>query len=181
MERNPYAAPQSQALQSIMSADAARSEHLGTESTLKTIGFLYYLGSLSLIFFASGTLAASQGKPDASAAQSLLGIALGVAMGVTAFGVKGLHIWSRPPAIFVSLLLLVAGFFATSKAQIVLPLYVIFKMLGKQAKFVLSPEYRQIIDATPHLKSRVTPWLWVLLAVLVLAVVGAAYLAKMGA
>jgi hypothetical protein len=44
MEQNPYAAPQSQVLQSTTSDEAIRKEHINTEATIKSVGVLYYLG-----------------------------------------------------------------------------------------------------------------------------------------
>ena len=48
MEQNPYAAPQSQILQSSTTEEAIRREHINTEATIKSVGVLYYLGALLL-------------------------------------------------------------------------------------------------------------------------------------
>lgn len=42
MEINPYAAPQSQILQSTSQDELIREEHINTEATLKSVGILYY-------------------------------------------------------------------------------------------------------------------------------------------
>ena len=55
---------------------------------------------------------------------------------------------------------------------IVIHIYILAQMLGKQGKFVVTPEYQRIIVATPHVKHKTSIVVKVLLALLILILIG---------
>ncbi|TWT37296.1 hypothetical protein KOR34_22440 [Posidoniimonas corsicana] len=40
-------------------------------------------------------------------------------------------------------------------------------LIGARARFIFTPDYQQVIAATPHIRYQTSKWVWILLAVLV--------------
>ncbi len=51
-----------------------------------------------------------------------------------------------------------------------LPAYMLWLLLGRRGRRVLSPEYRELIECTPHVRQLSSPWLVAILTLLCLAV-----------
>lgn len=143
-----------------------RKEHLNTEATIKTAGWLYYLVALFLLKIALAPIL------DADSPQGRLNIpfCLTIALLATAYAVVGtgllrLKPWARIPAFFCSTLGLIATLLGT-----VINVLIIVNLARKKGKFVMSPEYQEIIAATPHVKRRLIskPLLIILLILLAL-------------
>lgn len=164
MEFNPYAAPESQVLPSPVETEAEviRKAHIETEATIKTVGILFFLGAaLTFIVGVTSFVAPRSGLDPTYDAVVLTG--LGLLQGVTAYGMRGLKRWSRIPAcLFCGLALL--GF----PVGTLFGAYMLVKLLGKQGRFILTEEYRQIIAATPHVKRKTSIVIKVLLALLLI-------------
>jgi hypothetical protein len=47
--------------------------------------------------------------------------------------------------------------------------YILYLLACKKGRFICSPDYHAIVQATPHVKYRTSPVAWALLAVAVLA------------
>lgn len=168
MEMNPYAPPQASirppALPSRVDAESLRREHINTEASIKSVGILYYLGAVLGIAVGASML----GSDDVGSAALLLSI--GVVQLVAGFGLRRLRSWARIPTIIVSGIGLLGFPIGT-----LISAYILFNLLGKQGRYVMTPEYRQIIAATPHVKNKTSRAAWivllVLLAVLALALI----------
>lgn len=168
MEMNPYAAPHSNItplpFEAPDSAEAIRREHINTEAAIKSAGVLYYLGGFGILLVA-GTQwveSASRGRSEAAVIGGLL-VVVCLVYGWIGYGLRRLRTWARIPAtIFCSLGLI--GF----PVGTLINIYILVKMHGKQGKFVMSPEYQQIIAATPHVKRKTSRALLIVLLVLVL-------------
>lgn len=172
MEINPYAAPQSQVLQATPQDEIVRNEHLNTEAAIKSAGLLYYLGSLALI--AIGVIALISKDPGKTGFDIFLGmifLLLGIGMGVAAYGLRRLQSWARPLTILLSSIAVIIGLINLSWG-IVIHIYILAKMLGKQGRFVMSPEYQRIIAATPHVKRKTSIVVKVLLVLLLIILIG---------
>lgn len=172
MEQNPYAAPQSQILQSSTSDEAIRREHINTEATIKSVGTLYYLGA-ALVFVAGAysIIDATQSK-DKEWIEQLVGgvffVILGIGQGFVAFGLRRLRAWARVPTVIFSCLGLLGFPIGT-----LISIYILVKLLGKQGKFVMTDEYQRIIAATPHIQRKTSIVVIILLVLLVLILIGA--------
>lgn len=167
MEINPYAAPQSQVLQATSQDELIRQEHINTEASIKSIGLLYYLGALVLIAVVAAMIASrvpGKNTPILLAGGLLL---LGIGMAATAYGLRRQQSWSRIPTIIISSIALIIGLINLS-GGIIIHIYILVKMMGKQAQFVMTPEYQRIIAATPHVKRKTSIFVKVLLALLLL-------------
>lgn len=168
MEFNPYAAPQSQVLQATPQAELERMQHINTEATIKSVGLLYYLGAFALILMGAAGLSGSnleEGVPP-----QLMGaifLALGAGQGVVGYGLRRLRGWARIPTVIFSCIGLV-GF----PVGTLINAYILVKVLGKQGQFVMTPEYQEIIAATPHVKRKTSIVALVLLAVLIIVLIG---------
>jgi hypothetical protein len=172
MESNPYAPPQGTILTAprseIEEAEAIRKQHIKVEATVKSVGTLYYLGAFLLIMF--GLMTAFVPSMDKSTSQgealiiSVLVLAVGIAEGVLAYGLRRLRSWARWPTVALAFIGLL-GFPLGTLISIV----ILVNLFGKKATMVFSPEYKDIIAATPHVKHRTSIIVKVLLVLLLLA------------
>jgi hypothetical protein len=190
---NPFAAPQADlnaAAAEVVSrpdAEAIRRELIGHEASVKSIGTLYYLGAiltgfgaLSMGGFLLLGLLARGGPDNVMAAQPFFvgGIIFfyGVISAVTfilARGLRRLNPSIRTPTgilcaiglIGFPLGTLINGYF----------LYLLFSEKGRR---VFSPEYREIIRQTPHIRYKTSIIVWIalflLLALIAVAIVAVA-------
>lgn len=173
MSENPYTAPQlyeTPALQ-VTAAEEIRRAHIGHEASVKSVGFLYILGAL---FAGLGAIAAFVGMladKDLSRSESdmMVGILPGVIFAAVTIGyaftgsaIRKLKPWTR----------IVVGIFS-GLGLIAFPLgtlingYILYLFFGKKGKMVFTPEYKDIIAATPHVKYKTSKWVWIVLAALV--------------
>lgn len=176
---NPYASPQSTDAPPIpdspqqTEAERIRREFLSREASIKSIGTLCYLGSILLSFYSVVFLTVSvNGFGSIVAALTAVVVCAGLAVlhGWIGHGLRNFRHVVRPWAIVISVLWMFYPGIGT-----VLGILAVIWLSGKKARYVLSEEYREIVEATPHIRyktSRVT-WivLGILIAVIVLAVV----------
>jgi len=99
MSENPYLAPQTfdTPLTQHSQAELIRQEHIKTEASIKSIGILYYLGSIAIVIAAVASLSAVA-DPEANHAV-ILGIAVLIVLGILQFfvgmAVRKFKPWSR--------------------------------------------------------------------------------------
>ncbi len=158
-------------------AEAIRRRYLNHEASVKSIGHLHYLGVVIGILGLLGSsvqiysLLAAGGVESAQAVGMivyfLVVISINLVMGV---GLTGLKTWARWIEVALTILsllycLLVAAgfsfFFGRSGPGVglflfmsIIPIYILYLLLSKKGSMVFSSEYREIIDATPHIKYR---------------------------
>ncbi|MCB1277094.1 hypothetical protein [Prosthecobacter sp.] len=176
MEFNPYAAPQSRVLQVTPQAEIDRMQHINTEATIKSVGVLYYLGALALTV--AGVAAFTGREIEEGVPPQLLGaifVAMGAGQGVVGYGLRGLQSWARIPTVIFSCIGLIGFPLGT-----LINAYILAKVLGKQGKFVMTPEYKEIIAATPHVKRKTSIVVWVLLILLLIILIGIIAAVTMG-
>jgi hypothetical protein len=100
-----------------------------------------------------------------------LGIVLVALCAVTlavAYGLRGLRTWVRVPAILLSVVGLLNFPVGT-----LLSGYVLYLLLSAKGRFVLTPEYAEIVAATPHMKYRSSTLVLVVVVVLLVGLVAA--------
>lgn len=172
MEINPYAAPQSQVLQATSHDERIREEHIKTEATIKSIGLLFYLAAFVLVAVCVSLLA---GSAHGMTGGTLLGggicVLLTFGVGATAYGLRRLRGWARIPAIVISTIVLIIGLINLSLG-VIIHIYILAKLMGKEARFIMTPEYQRIIAATPHVKYKTSILVKVLLALLLILLIG---------
>lgn len=169
MEFNPYAAPQSQVLQVTSEDETIRREHINTEATIKSVGLLYYLGAFALLLLGAvsvfGTTFNRDGMPPVL--MGTIFLTLGGGQGFIGYGLRRLQRWTRIPTVIFSCIGLLGFPMGT-----LINGYILVKVLGKQGQFVMTPEYQQIIAATPHVKRKTSIVALVLLALLLIILIG---------
>jgi hypothetical protein len=160
---NPYAAPAARVedVAQDPAAEAIRREHLSHEASIKAVGFLYYLGGVLVTL---GTLVAIGGaaKEPAGAAVMLLVLAIGVAQFVAGWGVRALRPWGRVVGCVLSGLGLLGFPLGT-----IINAYILYLFLSKKGRTIFSPEYQQVIAATPHVKYKTSIAVWIYLGLIV--------------
>lgn len=167
MEINPYAPPAADLTHDYKpDSERLREEHINVEATIKSVGFLYFLGAFIVLCFAFGAWG-SLISGTGSLWMTLLITALGLLQGWIGYGLRRLRRAAQIPATVFSVLGLLAFPLGT-----VINLYILSQLLSKKAAFVLTPEYHQIIATTPHVKRKTSKAAWiVLLAIIGLLVV----------
>jgi hypothetical protein len=183
----------------LVEAEAIRREHIGTEASIKAIGALHILGAIVGIF---GLAALLFGGPSPLGIQrtSSLFVWLVVYMvfifGVNLalfFGLRALKGWARwVDVVLLSLSLLfnllsvitsslrgenVGATLGTFLVSTIIPVYILHLLLSKKGSVVFTPEYKEVIAKTPHVKYQ-TSWivkgcLIIFILVVILALVGA--------
>jgi len=165
---NPYRAPTAAVADVAQDARAeeVRETHLSTEASLKSVGLLYYLGTIGLFVSMLAMLASPDDGPGLG-----LGLVLAALCAVTlavAYGLRGLRPWVRVPAIVLTVL----GLFNFPVGTL-LSGYVLYLLLNAKGRFVLTSEYAQIVAATPHMKYRSSTLVLVLVVVVLVGIVAA--------
>lgn len=178
-ESNPYATPAA-TVDDVLDgaageAEAIRRDHIKHEASIKSIGTLYYLGGgLTLLGMGAvlfGALSGGTVRNDLIALVPILvAIAVSVAMLWLAYGLRALQPWSRIPTALLAAIGLLGFPLGT-----LINGYIMWLVLSKRGKFILSAEYADIVAATPHVKYRTSIVVWIFLGLIVLAI-GAAIL-----
>lgn len=179
-QENPYAAPQTDPFlegAEVSSAEAIRKEHIKHEASVKSIGLLYAIGAfflllggagLFVLFFLTAAGQAGGAEPDGvsfvfTLILSCFYVGLGVLQGFMASGLRKLKPWARWAAVVFSVLGLIGFPIGT-----LISAYFLYLLLSEKGTMVFSPEYKDIIAQTPHIKYQTSR---VLLVVLILFLV----------
>ncbi|WP_395750771.1 hypothetical protein [Prosthecobacter sp.] len=165
MDFNPYAAPQSQTLLNPVKSEeeTLRAEHISTESTIKSVGALFLLPAAVLLVI--GWQMLLRYPHDSHSRMGLLTLAAGLVLGVVGYGMRSLRNWARIPAILVSACGLIAFPIGT-----LISVCMVLKLLGKQARQVMTDDYRRIVTLTPHVKLKTSATTWAVLALVVVVI-----------
>jgi hypothetical protein len=169
---NPYAAPTApvEDVSANAQAEATRKAHISHEASIKAVGILYYLGGVLVTLAAAGGLL---GARDASIGLTLLLIGVGVGQFFAGWGVRALRKWGRTVGCILSAIGLIGFPIGT-----LINGYILYLFLSKKGRTIFSPEYQEVIAATPHIKYRTSIVVWILLA-LVVVLIAAAFLVPM--
>jgi hypothetical protein len=164
---NPYAPPQTYNEAVVVvgesSAEQIRRAHLNHEASVQSIGYLYLIGGVLMLIGAIIGVSTSRGI---SLVELLLLAFYGV-MGSVAialcFGLNKLQPWTRiVGSIF-------AGFgLLAFPCGTLINAYVLWLLLSAKGSMVFSPQYKQIIAETPHIKYKTSIVVWILLGLLLL-------------
>lgn len=170
MSDNPFAAPQfgadlaPQANVASDDVEAIRRKYLQHETSVKSIAWLYYFG-VAVIVLAVGALTyyAAIDRILLRDYALSLGIAIvsAVIAVVLAIGLRRLDGRFRiPVAIFAGFNMLSLNPFA-----ILVNACIMYLVLCEKGRYVLSPEYKEIVRQTPHIRYRTRPGAWIALGI----------------
>ncbi len=177
---NPYAAPAAPygtVPGSPADAERVRRELIKHEAGIKSIGFLYLFGAVVVSLAGIGMLLAFLlgGNAEAAVADSF-GMVVGMTLAMIVFA--GLYYWlgiglrrlDRRVRI-VAIGLSIVGLLGFPLGTLI-SAYFLYLLASEKGNRVLSPEYQQIVAATPHIRYKSTAVLIVLIALLVLIAIG---------
>jgi hypothetical protein len=158
---NPYAAPAARVenMATNPEADAIRRAHLNHEASIKAVGALYYIGGAVMTI---AGLMGAVGAPRSEGVALLLFIgAFGVAQLVVAWGVRAFRPWGRVVGIILSVIGLIGFPIGT-----LISAYILYLLLSKKGRTIFSPEYQDVIAATPYAKYKTSIIVWIFLALI---------------
>jgi hypothetical protein len=159
-------------------AEAMRRHYLNHEASVKSIGSLYLLGAVlggfftvfALIVMFGGGPGLAPGAADQTGLMAFVAVLYG---GITALstvlgiGLIRLRTWARWIVAVLTGLNLVASlfyvavlalarphpvFFVIAGITLLIPAYILYLLVSPKGTVVFSPEYRRIIEQTPHIK-----------------------------
>ena len=156
---NPYAPPAARVddVPASSEAEAIRRAHISHEASIKAVALLYFLGGVGVTL---AGVAMMVGKADTLWGLGL--VAVGVAQFFAGYGVRALAPWGRILGAILSgigLLQIPVGTLING--------YILYLYFSKKGRTVFSPEYKDVIAATPHVKYRTSVVVWIFLALLI--------------
>ena len=165
-EHNPYAAPMQTG--SLQPEDfegeeiRIRREHIATETSLRSFGFLFYLigGLLVFSFTVVFVVSMSTGQSRVELTDvlvSIVGAGFGILSIYTGYLIRRLSPMARPFATLLGILGLAAIGIGT-----ILAVYLLFLLWCKKGSMVLSERYQEIRRLTPHVKYKTPLYVWII-------------------
>jgi len=168
---NPYAPPRAHVddvARFDSEAEEIRLEHIKHETSVRSIGILYYLsgglmclGAIGLFFGAFATR-----TDPMMIGLAVVYLAIGPLMLFVARGVRTLRSWARTTTIVLAAIGLL-GF----PVGTLINGYILYLMLSKKGKRIFEDDYKDIIAATPHVKHRSSMLVWIVLGLLLIVLI----------
>jgi hypothetical protein len=162
---NPYAPPKARVedvVQASSDAEAIRREFLKHETSVRSIGTLYYLAGgllcVSAIFLAYVYFRVQSQVPVTIITP--IYVLLGVLSILLGRGIKSLRPWARTTAVVLACVGLLAVPVGTAING-----YILYLLLSKKGQRIFEADYADIVAATPHIQYRGSLLTWILLAV----------------
>jgi hypothetical protein len=178
MDSNPYAPPLTPADATVFStsSEAMRQAHIKHEASVKSVGTLYFLGTLLLgglgVILVLLTLSPPQQFPASRLGEAGFYLVVAAVQACVAIGLWRLQPWARWSATAFSVLGLIVFPLGTLISG-----YILYLLLCEKGRVVFSAEYKQVIAETPHIKYRTSrlmiALLFFLLLVFVVAIISA--------
>jgi hypothetical protein len=150
--------------------EATRREHLKHEASVRSVGTMYYAGSvLWSLFGVYFLLVAVRGTDFTAWPLAVVCLVFGLASLAVAWGLRGLQRWAASAAAVLSALSLPVIPFGT-----VIGAYVLVLLRSAKGRRIFARDYAGIVAATPHIEPGSSRVVWIVFAVA--AVLGAATL-----
>ncbi len=172
---NPYAAPLAsiEHIEANTDAEDIRKTHLKTEASVKAVGTLYVLGGFLLVCGSIISFVSTIAKNSAVSSEVLFPL-VGMVLLTTVFGIlqiaggiglRRLKPWARIAGTIVSVIGLLGFPIGT-----IISGYILYLLWGKKSRTLFTPEYQDVIAATPHIKYKTSIIVWILLGLIVLLI-----------
>jgi len=144
-------------------AEEIRKKNLNHEAAVKSIGTLYYIGAIFIVFAA----VASFFSTDKATQGVKIGMMIIFALFAWAYVWIGGGLRKLDPKVrTVATILTALGLLAFPLGTLI-NAYILYLLLSAKGKLVFSPEYHAIIEATPQIKYKMSIVVWILLILLV--------------
>jgi len=166
---NPYAPPTTETLTAMVpetEAEQIRKEYRNHEAQVKSIGLIYGLCAV-LIMLASGLGLMSFLHHGDIVALLVGGFVFGIGLFqfCVAVGLSNLSQWTKVPVAIFSAIGLLAAPVGT-----LINGYILFLVFSEKGTYVFSDDYKQILEATPHIKQDMSTIIRPLLVLLFLII-----------
>lgn len=158
-EMNPHAAPTTFAddVRRSSEREATRREHLSYEASVRSLGTMYYAGSVLLSLFGVYFLLVAVRSNDFTAwPLAIVSLVFGLASLVVAWGLRSLKRWAASAAAVLSALSLPIVPFGT-----VIGAYVLVLLRSAKGRRIFARDYASIVAATPHLEPGGSRVVWI--------------------
>ncbi|MGB8356488.1 MAG: DUF4339 domain-containing protein [Chthoniobacteraceae bacterium] len=161
---------------STRNAEETRKTYLNHEASVKSIGLLYYIAAIvmTLAVLGFGFVAVSAFKghaaPNHSNMNQPLPFQIGVTVAIALFawlyfwlgaGMRSLNPKAKGPAVVLAVIGLLGFPLGT-----LINAYILYLLLSEKGKMVFSPEYKAVIEATPHIKYKTSIVVWIFVILL---------------
>jgi hypothetical protein len=175
--QNPYAAPRAniEEVEIGGEAETIRKEHINAEASIQAVGRLYLLGCfLALLTFTALVVGAALSRSDGVAGfisflpSTVAMLCAGAFYGAAGFGLRKLKPWARIAATIVSVIGLIGFPIGT-----IISGYILYLLWNKKGRTIFTPNYQDVIAATPHIQYKTTLLVWIILGIVILLVVAA--------
>lgn len=172
---NPFASPRvtddliAEAIADASEAEQIRRLHISHETSMRSIGILYYLGMLMVALAGIANLPILVVDLKTSSPPARVGILIGAAMcwmlllGVQFFIARGLR--KLDPRVKVPLTVCSVIGLVQIPCGTFLNVYVLYLIWSRKGTMVFSPEYKLVIRDTPHVRYKTSTAAWIVLAV----------------
>lgn len=172
---NPYAAPAARVEDTGANpeAEAIRKAHLNHEASIKAVGALYYLGGLMMA--ASVVAVLMPGAKAYGVGMAAFLFLVGAIQFAAGWGVRAFRPWGRVVGIILSVIGLIGFPIGT-----LISAYILYLFLSKKGRTIFSPDYQDVIAATPHVKYKTSIIVWIFLALVLAFIVIAVGVAMIG-
>lgn len=147
----------------VLSADEIRRTHLSHEASVQSVGSLYYFAAA--VSPIAGLSPILRGVPSERQHWIALGLFLILALVYFQLGrwFRSLNPKGRLPGTILSIIGLLAFPIGT-----LINAYILYLIHSARGRMVFSPEYRAVIEATPHIQYRLSKVAWVAIGLLIL-------------
>lgn len=172
---NPYQAPEAKVDDVLEAADAQaeaiRRDHIQQEASIKAVGSLYYLSTIGMLIAGLTSIFMSGSSPSFGTNSTIGGalfLAFAAGMFMVGRGLRKLAPWAKIPTVALSVLGLFGFPFGT-----LINAYILWLILSKKGRFILSPEYASIVAVTPQVKYRTSIIVWIFLGLILVLLLAA--------
>jgi tellurite resistance protein TehA-like permease len=182
---NPYApTPVVQHKGPVDEIIAIREKHLSHEASIKSMAVLFLLGGIlsllvGIFYVAAGSTALLDNNVARDTELTIFFLVFGCLLTpfavfqlAVAIGLRKLASWTKVPAAILATIGLIAVPIGT-----VINGYFLYLLLCEKGRTVFTPEYKRVIEATPHIryKTSIVVWIFVglLIALISIGIVGA--------
>jgi hypothetical protein len=147
--------------------ETIRKNHIDHESSVRSIGILYYLNAiLQIIPVTLCIVLPIVHPPLVKVFACIILISLGVFQFFVGCGLRALRKWSRIPTIILSGIGLLAFPLGTLVSA-----YFLYLVVCQKGKTVFSDEYKSVIKATPYIRDKISIVAWIFLVLFGLMIV----------
>lgn len=182
---NPFQAPSEVGVAADTSDERIRREHMGHESSIKTVGALFLLAAFFYgVLFITAISVLVRGGQIATVRVVVIAI-FSIWLFPTSIGLIRLLPWSRWTGVIYAIINLLSVLTILANQgpgpgliMLFINIYILSLLLSARGRTVFTDEYREVIKRTPHIK-RKTSRLVIALVILLLLVIAIAVLSSL--